>query len=141
MKRGQSGLEFLGTLTILGLLFFVFTLFITNEFSYLLGEPQDARTAKLLADRIAAQVDTAFLAGDGYTSSFFLQDQIGGKDYTITYNATSRIVEVGVISIEEEQLYGTAHYLTTGVAFNNMTNGTIRVRNSAGTVVLWGGAS
>ena len=140
MRRGQSGLEFLGTITILALLFFIFTLFITNEFSYLFGDSQEARTAKLYADRIAAQVDTAFLAGDGYTSSFFLQDQINGKDYTITHNATSRIVEVGVTSIEEEQPYGVSHYLTQNVAFNNMTNGTIRVRNSAGTVVLWGGA-
>jgi hypothetical protein len=138
MRKGQTALEFLQTIILLGLLFIIFSVFIVEEFMFLYSDPIEESQAQSLADRIVAELNGAYIGGDGYESLFSLPEGVGGRDYTVLYNQSTRLVEIDIIDVGEVDRYTVATFLPEGVYLYNMTNGTVRVVNSGGVITMWG---
>ncbi len=131
-------LEFLQTIIILGLLFVVFSMFIVNEFMFLFSMPIEESAAEHLAEKMASELHGAYIGGDGYESSFHLPEGVGGRDYVVYYNATTRLVEVDVTDVGVSDRYSVATFIPEGVSLHNVTSGKVRVVNSGGTITMWG---
>ena len=135
--RGQISFEFLGVIMIAVLIYGVFSLYITTTFSTLLPTDYRSFDARTQARVIAEAVEEAYFAGDGYNSTVTLQDAIGGRDYTVSYNVTNRAVEVDVIDAGEIDSYGEAVFSANSLVMSNVGPGTNYVANSNGTVAVW----
>jgi len=49
--------------------------------------------AREISDKVASEINTAFAEGGGYSKSFMLPDNIGGKNYTV-------LVEKGLVFVD-----------------------------------------
>jgi len=139
MRKGQTSLEFLMTLVFAALVFSVFYVFIIGEFSILFGESYVGAQAEVLAEEIAAEINYAYISGDGYSANITLPEQISGRDYIVVYNSTYRVVEVDIVEEEplDEDDYGASFYLPYDVELVNISTANL-ITNSKGKIVVRG---
>ena len=134
--KGQVGIEFLQTVIFAGAVFAIFSIFIAYQFSFLSVNPASDE-AEALAQRIAREIDYAYLAGDGYAANFSVPEYIRGQNYTVYYNNTYRSIEVDVEDVGTIDNFGAATYLPSNVVVQNIAGNQVFIVNSGGRVSLW----
>ena len=135
--KGQVSYEFLGTVMIAVLIYAIFAMYIYATFGALLPWDNQNYEAGCYATRIADKIDGAYLAGEGYYSSFEMPEQIRGRDYIIHYDSSGKAVEIDIIDLGEIDSYAVANFVANGVYMVNVGNGTNYISNNDGTVVVW----
>lgn len=135
--KGQITFEFLGTVLMALLIYGVFYIYIISMFAGMLPWDTQSYEAGFYAERIGENINYAYAAGDGYYSSFELPEQIRGRDYTVYYSNESKAVEVDIIDLGEIDSYGIAYFTAPTVGIYDVGNGTNKITNSNGTVIIW----
>ncbi len=135
--KGQAAFEFLGIVIVATLLFTIFGLFITSQFSSVIPWTTQNPQAGFFADRIAKAIDSSYLGGSGYHTTFELPEAIGGRDYHVNYSTANKAVEVNIIDKGHIDSYEIAYFLAPNLIMYGVGNGTNHVININGTVILY----
>ncbi len=148
MGRGQIAFEFLVVYSFVIVIFVVLFLLISSERASSINS-QSYSTLQLVAQNIAAYIDAAVYAGNGYNASIPLVSSIGSTQYNITISSRGVVIVSSRLGsqITNAYAYSNARNIyvngTNSIQGTNViqltvlkNNGVIRIYNVAGKIYI-----
>ena len=145
MRRGQLAVEFLVLFSIVMIIFLILFFIIGNQRNQNFST-QDFSQLQLQAISIAAQLDRAVTAGNGYFAAIPIQTSVGATTFNVTMTTGGSVILRSKVGTQVVQAiaYSTAKtvssdssFFVSNTAFVLPTqNGTIVIQNEFGTVCV-----
>ena len=145
MRRGQLAVEFLVLFSIVMIIFLILFFIIGNQRNQNFST-QDFSQLQLQAISIAAQLDRAVTAGNGYFAAIPIQASVGATTFNVTMTTGGSVILRSKVGTQVVQAiaYSTAKtvssdssFFVSNTAFVLPTqNGTIVIQNEFGTVCV-----
>ncbi len=111
--RAQASFEFMQTFTLLFAVVVIFSAIFLNYYIDLQNKSIQFQLTNF-AESIAGKINSAYLAGDGYSVNFYLPQKLYSENYFINLSASNKYLEVHLNDSDYEN-YGSASLLTSNI--------------------------
>lgn len=125
LLKGQSAIEFLIYISITLLILTILTGSISNK-NQETQEFQEIKNAEKVADLISKELETAMIAGNGYSRNVTVPNNINGREYNVSQFNNNIIIEL----VGKNTTYSSPTKFSGQITINSEIATTYRIQNN-----------